>query len=131
MIQPIRFLVYTLHTRFGVMEYIKNGVIVLAILLGAMILIPGLMADKFWQGMFAWIGSPWFDFFPIVGWSRGIMSFWVHSNWILSSAFVVLYGLSYFVVLKLVIQFSSIFCAHILKSISTKMPRQVILFVFA
>ncbi|MDG1278417.1 MAG: putative ABC exporter domain-containing protein [Algoriphagus sp.] len=116
MIQPIRFLVYTLHTRFGVMEYIKNGVIVLAILLSAMILIPGLMADKFWQGMFSWIGSPWFDFFPIVGWSRGIMSFWVHSNWILSSAFVVLYGLSYFVVLKLVIQFSGYYYEDVLEA---------------
>lgn len=116
MIQPIRFLVYTLHTRFGVMEYIKNGVIILAILLSAMILIPGLMADKFWQGMFSWIGSPWFDFFPIVGWSRGIMSFWVHSNWILSSAFVVLYGLSYFVVLKLVIQFSGYYYEDVLEA---------------
>ena len=116
MIQPIRFLVYTLHTKFGIMEYIKNGVILLAIALSTMILIPGLMADKFWQGMFSWIGSPWFDFFPIVGWSRGIMSFWVHSNWILSSAFVVLYGLSYFVVLKLVIQFSGYYYEDVLEA---------------
>ncbi len=116
MIQPIRFLIYTLHTKFGVMEYIKNGVIVLAILLAGMILIPGMMAEKFWQGMFAWIGSPWFDFFPIVGWSRGIMSYWSHGNWILASGFVALYGLFYFVVMKLVIQFSGYYYEDVLEA---------------
>jgi len=116
LIQPIRFLVYTLHTKFGVMEYIKNGVIVLAIGLSAMILIPGLMAEKFWQGMFAWVASPWFDLFPVVGWSRGIMSFWTHENWILSGAFVALYGLFYYVVLKLVIQFSGYYYEDVLEA---------------
>ncbi len=116
MIQPIRFLVYTLHTKFGVMDYIKNGVLVLAILLGAVILIPGLMADQFWQGMFSWIVSPWFDFFPIVGWSRGIMSYWSSGNWIISAAFVAIYGLFYFVVLKLVIQFSGYYYEDVLEA---------------
>ena len=116
LIQPIRFLVYTLHTKFGVMEYIKNGVLMLAVLLGGMILIPGLMAEKFWQGMFAWVVSPWFDLFPIVGWSRGVMSFWSHGNWILSLAFVALYGLFYYVVLKLVIQFSGYYYEDVLEA---------------
>lgn len=115
LIQPIRFLVYTLHTKYGILEYIKIGVIILAILLGGMILIPGLMAEKFWQGMFSWIASPWFDLFPIVGWSRGIMSFWSQENWILSSAFVGLYCLFYFVVLKLVIQFSGYYYEDVLE----------------
>jgi hypothetical protein len=116
LIQPIRFLVYTLHTKYGILEYIKIGVVVLAILLGGMILIPGLMAEKFWQGMFSWIASPWFDLFPIVGWSRGIMSYWSHENWLLSSAFVGLYCLFYFVVLKLVIQFSGYYYEDVLEA---------------
>lgn len=116
LIQPIRFLVYTLHTKYGILEYIKSGVAVLAILLGGMILIPGLMAEKFWQGMFSWIASPWFDLFPIVGWSRGIMSYWSHENWLLSSAFVGLYCLFYFVVLKLVIQFSGYYYEDVLEA---------------
>jgi hypothetical protein len=115
LIQPIRFLVYTLHTKFGILEYIKTGVIILAILLSGMILIPGLMADKFWQGMFSWIASPWFNLFPIVGWSRGILSYWSQENWILSSAFVGLYCLFYFVVLKLVIQFSGYYYEDVLE----------------
>lgn len=116
LIQPIRFLVYTLHTKYGVMEYIKNGIIVLAILLGALVLIPGLMAEKFWQGMFLWIASPWFNLFPIVGWSRGIMSYWSGENWILSSAFVGLYCVFYFVILKLVIQFSGYYYEDVLEA---------------
>ena len=116
LIQPIRFLVYTLHTKYGILEYIKNGLVILAILLGGMILIPGLMAEKFWQGMFSWIASPWFDLFPIVGWSRGIMSYWSHENWLLSSAFVGLYCLFYFVVLKLVIQFSGYYYEDVLEA---------------
>src|SRR5690606_22060129 len=73
-VSPIKFLVYTLNSKYDVMEYIRTGVIALAVLLSGMIIIPGLMAEIFWQGMFAWISSPWFDFFPIVGWSRGIAS---------------------------------------------------------
>src|SRR5690606_21373235 len=83
-ISPIKFLVYTLNSNYNVMEYIRTGVIVLAVLLSGMIIIPGLMAERFWQGMFAWITSPWFDFFPIVGWSRGIGTFILHQNAILS-----------------------------------------------
>lgn len=116
MISPIKFLVYTLHTKYGVMEYIRNGVVALAIILGAMVIIPGLLADKFWQGMFAWISSPWFDFFPIVGWSRGIISYLSHSNVILSLGFIVLYGVAYFIVLKLVIRFAGYYYEDVLEA---------------
>lgn len=114
MISPIRFLVYTLHTKYGVIEYIRTGVVILGVLLGAMILIPGLMAEKFWQGMFSWIVSPWFDFFPLVGWSRGIASYLFHQNLILSLAFITLYALAYFVVVKLVIQFAGYYYEDVL-----------------
>ena len=53
MIFPIRFLIYTVHAKYGIMEYIRGGIIGLGIGLSLMVLIPGLMADKFWQGMFA------------------------------------------------------------------------------
>lgn len=124
MISPLRFLIYTLHTRYGVMEYIKNGIIALSVLLGGMILIPGLMAEKFWQGMFSWISSPWFDFFPIVGWSKGIMSFLSHGNWILSLAFVGLYVLGYFVVLRLVLNSAGYYYEDVLEATQTNEEQQ-------
>lgn len=119
MISPIRFLVYTLHTKYQVMEYIRTGVIVLGIALSAMILIPGLMAEKFWQGMFSWISSPWFDFFPLVGWSRGIASYLSHQNLLLSFSFIALYALAYFVVVKLVIQFAGYYYEDVLEATNT------------
>jgi len=113
-ISPIKFLVYTLNSKYNVMEYIRTGVIVLAVLLSGMIIIPGLMAERFWQGMFAWITSPWFDFFPIVGWSRGIGTFILHQNAILSIGFVALYGIAYCVILKLVIRFAGYYYEDVL-----------------
>ena len=114
MISPIRFLVYTLHTKYGVMEYIRGGVIALGLILALMILIPGLMAEKFWQGMFSWIVSPWFDLFPLVGWSRGIFNYLSHQNALLSTAYIALYGIAYYVVLKLVIQFAGYYYEEVL-----------------
>ncbi|MDR7132257.1 hypothetical protein J2X69_004624 [Algoriphagus sp. 4150] len=115
-VSPIKFLVYTLNTKYDVMEYIRTGVIALAIILSGMIVVPGMLAEKFWQGMFAWIGSPWFDFFPIVGWSRGIASYLAHENAILSIGFIVLYGIAYFVILKLVIQFAGYYYEDVLEA---------------
>ncbi|MBB6328835.1 hypothetical protein FHS59_004494 [Algoriphagus iocasae] len=116
MIFPLRFLIYTLHTKYGVMEYIKIGVTVLGVLLGLMILIPGLMADKFWQGMFSWVSSPWFNLFPIVGWSRGIMSYVWDQNALLALCFIALYALAYFSIVKLVIQFSGYYYEDVLEA---------------
>ncbi len=115
-ISPIKFLVYTLNTKFDVMEYIRIGVIILAVLLSGMIIIPGLMAEKFWQGMFTWISSPWFDFFPIVGWSRGIASYLGHGNAVISIGFILLYGISYFAILKLVIRFAGYYYEDVLEA---------------
>ncbi|MCE7054755.1 putative ABC exporter domain-containing protein [Algoriphagus sp. AGSA1] len=115
-LSPIKFLVYTLNTKYDVMEYIRSGVIVLAILLAGMIIVPGLLADKFWQGMFAWISSPWFDFFPLVGWSRGIGSYLAHDNVVLSVGFILLYGIAFFVILKLVIRFAGYYYEDVLEA---------------
>jgi hypothetical protein len=116
MISPIRFLVYTLHAKYGVLEHIRTGVLVLGIFLGLIILIPGLMADKFWQGMFSWIASPWFDFFPLVGWSRGIMGYVFDGNALVSSLFVGLYVLAFYTVIKLVIQFAGYYYEDVLEA---------------
>jgi hypothetical protein len=116
MISPIRFLVYTLHTKYGVMEYIRTGVFVLGLGLGLMILIPGLMADRFWQGMFSWIASPWFDFFPLVGWSRGIMGYVFSENLLISLLFIGLYFLAFYTVVKLVIQFAGYYYEDVLEA---------------
>ncbi|MEB2781859.1 putative ABC exporter domain-containing protein [Algoriphagus sp. C2-6-M1] len=115
-VSPIKFLVYTLNTKYDVMEYIRTGVIILAILLSGLVIIPGLLAEKFWQGMFAWITSPWFDFFPIVGWSRGIASYLSHENAILSIGFIALYGIAYFAILKLVIRFAGYYYEDVLEA---------------
>ncbi|MHA7130060.1 putative ABC exporter domain-containing protein [Algoriphagus namhaensis] len=116
MISPIRFLVYTLHTKYGIMEYIRNGVILLGVILAAMIMIPGLMAEKFWQGMFSWIASPWFDFFPLVGWSRGIVGYLSHQNALLSTCFIGIYAVAYFVVVKLVLLYSGYYYEDVLEA---------------
>ncbi len=115
MIFPLRFLIYTLHTKYGIMDFIRTGISILGIALGLVILIPGLMAEKFWQGMFSWISSPWFNFFPVVGWSRGIMSYVWDQNIILASGFLILYGLAYFSVVKLVIKFSGYYYEDVLE----------------
>jgi len=106
LISPVRFLIYTLHTRFGILEQLRVGVLVLGVLISALILIPGFLAPVFWEGMFAWIISPWFDLFPVVGWSRGMMSYFLNGNLILSSTYLLLFGITYYVVVKLVIQYS-------------------------
>ncbi|GAA0879441.1 putative ABC exporter domain-containing protein [Algoriphagus jejuensis] len=119
MIFPIRFLIYTLHTKYGVMDYIRGGVIGLGITLGLLILIPGLQADKFWQGMSTWIVSPWFDLFPLVGWSRGIIGYASHGNLLLACGYLGLYGLAYFTVVKLVIRFAGYYYEDVLEATKT------------
>ena len=106
LITPVRFLIYTLHTRFGILEHLRAGVLVLGVLISALVLIPGFLAPKFWEGMFAWITSPWFDLFPVVGWSRGMMSYFLNGNLMVSSSYLLLFGLTYYAVVKLVIQYS-------------------------
>ncbi len=119
MIFPIRFLIYTIHTKYGIMEYIRGGIIGLGLVLVGMILIPGFMAEKFWQGMFSWIASPWFDLFPIVGWSRGILAYVSHENLVLACSFISLYALTYFTVVKLVIRFAGYYYEDVLEATKT------------
>lgn len=116
MLSPIKFLIYTLNTKYGILPQIKQGILSLAVVLGLMVLIPGLMAEKFWQGMFAWIGSKWFDFFPIVGWSRGIFTFLTHENHWIALGFILVYGIAFFLILKLVILHSGAYYEDVLDS---------------
>jgi hypothetical protein len=115
-ISPIRFLIYTLNTKYGILPYIRNGIFILGIVLALMVMIPGLMAEKFWQGMFAWIGSPWFDFFPLVGWSRGILSFVSHGNVWIPLGFSLAYIISFFLILFLVIAHAGAYYEDVLES---------------
>lgn len=116
LLSPIRFLIYTLHTKYDILEQIKTLITVLSVILGTMVLIPGLMAEKFWQGMFSWIASPWFDLFPFVGWSRGMIGYVFHQNLILSLAFFGLYALTYYVIVRLVIQFAGYYYEDVLEA---------------
>jgi hypothetical protein len=123
LIFPLRFLIYTLHTRFGILGQLRVGVLVLGVLLVLLIVIPGFMAPVFWKGMFSWIASPWFDLFPIVGWSRGMMAYFLNGNWILSTTYLVLYAVTYFAVVKLVIQFSGHYYEDVLDATQTNEDR--------
>jgi hypothetical protein len=116
MLSPIRFLVYTLNTKYEILPYIKAGVFGLGIALGAMVVIPGLMAEKFWMGMFAWIGGKWFDFFPLVGWSRTIFTYISHENLWLSLGFIAIYIITFLIILKLVLIHSGYYYEDVLES---------------
>lgn len=116
MLSPIRFLIYTLHTKFGILEPLKNGLIGIGVLLGLLVLIPGLMADVFWKGMFSWLASPWFDLLPLVGWSRGMISYAMHQNLWLVLAYSGLYILCYFLIVRLVIHFSGYYYEDVLEA---------------
>ncbi|MBW3468736.1 putative ABC exporter domain-containing protein [Arthrospiribacter ruber] len=115
-LSPIRFLIYTLHTKYDILEHVKRGVFGLGIILGAMILIPGLQAEKFWQGMFAWIGSPWFDFFPLVGWSRAIITYLGHESIWTVLGFISVYFLSFLLIVQQVISHSGHYYEDVLES---------------
>lgn len=115
-LSPIKFLVYTLHTKYDILGYFKTGVFSLGIILGLMILVPGLMAEKFWQGMFLWIASPWFDFFPLIGWSRAILTFAGHQNIWIVIGFISVYALTFFMILKLVLVHSGYYYEDVLDS---------------
>lgn len=123
LISPLRFLIYTLHTRFGILGQLRVGVLVLGVLLALLIVIPGFMAPVFWKGMFSWITSPWFDLFPVVGWSRGMMAYFLNGNWVLSTTYLLLYGITYFAVVKLVIQFSGHYYEDVLDATQTNEDR--------
>lgn len=113
---PIRFLIYTLHTKYHVMPIVRQVVFGLGTLVGLMVLIPGLMAETFWKGMFAWISSPWFDFFPLVGWSRAISSYIAHENIFISLGFVAVYVLTFVMIVKLVIHHAGEYYEDVLES---------------
>ncbi len=115
-LSPIKFLIYTLNTKFGILSHIRNGIFITAAILGLMIIIPGMMAEKFWQGMFAWIGSKWFDFFPIVGWSRAIFGYLGHENLGISLGFILVYALAFFLILRMVLIHAGYYYEDVLES---------------
>jgi hypothetical protein len=123
LIFPLRFLIYTLNTRFDILDSLRVGIVVLGVALATLVLLPGFRAPVFYEGMFAWISSPWFDLFPVVGWSRGMMSYFVTGNWLLSLSYLLLYCLSYFAVVKLVIQYAGHYYEDVLDSTQSNEDR--------
>jgi hypothetical protein len=115
-LSPIRFLIYTLNTKYNILPFIKNGVFGLGFILGLMVLIPGLMAEKFWQGMFEWIGSAWFDFFPLVGWSRGILTYLGHEKIGIAMGFISVYFLSFILIVQVVLSNAGMYYEDVLES---------------
>lgn len=116
MLSPIKFLIYTLNTKFGILPQIKAGIFGLGILLVLMVVVPGLMAEKFWQGMFAWISADWFSLFPLVGWSRGIFGYLYHGNLWISLGFIIAYIVMFLGVLKLVLVHSDEYYEDVLET---------------
>lgn len=123
LIFPLRFLIYTLNTRFDILDTLRVAIIVLGVALATLVLLPGFRAPVFYEGMFAWISSPWFDLFPVVGWSRGMMSYFVTGNWLLSLSYLLLYCFSYFAVVKLVIQYAGHYYEDVLDSTQSNEDR--------
>lgn len=123
LIFPLRFLIYTLNTRFQILEVLRLGIFIVGLGMALMVIVPGVIAEKFWEGMFAWVASPWFDLVPIVGWSKGMMSYFVTGNWILSSSYLLLYILTYFTVVKLVIRFSGYYYEDVLDATQSNEDR--------
>ena len=124
MLSPIKFLIYTINTKFGILPHIKAGIFALGIILAMMVVIPGLMAEKFWQGMFAWISADWFSLFPLVGWSRGIFGYLYHGNIWISLGFVLPYLILFFVVLKLVLHHSDEYYEDVLETTQSNEDRK-------
>lgn len=122
-LSPIKFLIYTLNTKYHILPTIKGVIVGLGFMLALMILIPGLMAEEFWKGMFLWIASPWFDFFPLVGWSRAITSYLGHENLWIVGGFVSAYILLFLVIVQQVIYHSGYYYEDVLES--TKSNEQV------
>ncbi|MCH7409202.1 putative ABC exporter domain-containing protein [Belliella sp. DSM 111904] len=120
MLFPLKFLIYTLHTKYNVLDYVKRGVFGLGLILFLMMVIPGVMAEKFWHGMFAWIASPWFDFFPLVGWSRAIILYPSHENIWLVIGFSTVYFLVFGIVLYTVVIHSGYYYEDVLESTKSK-----------
>ncbi|MFN5331850.1 MAG: putative ABC exporter domain-containing protein [Bacteroidota bacterium] len=123
LIFPLRFLIYTLNTRFQIIEGLRLVIFLVGLGMALVVIIPGLMAEKFWEGMFAWVASPWFDLVPIVGWSKGMMSYFFTGNWILSTCFLMLYVLTYFTIVKLVIRFSGYYYEDVLDATQSNEDR--------
>ncbi|KEO74469.1 putative ABC exporter domain-containing protein [Anditalea andensis] len=116
MLSPIKFLIYTLNTKYGILPQIKLGILAMGVILALMIVIPGILADKFWQGMFAWISADWFSLFPLVGWSRGIFGYLYHRNFWISLCFMLPYLVLFFIVLKLVLVHSDEYYEDVLET---------------
>lgn len=115
-LSPIRFLIYTLHTKYGVIPQVKSGILIAGILILIVLLIPGLRAESFYEGVFAWVASPWFDLFPLVGWSRGILMYVVHENGWKVFGLIGCYALSYGLILKMVLKNSGHYYEDVLES---------------
>ncbi|WP_304516765.1 putative ABC exporter domain-containing protein [Cecembia rubra] len=119
-LSPIKFLLYTLNTKYHIYPLVKKILVIFSILLGVMILIPGLRAEKFWEGMFAWVGSPWFDFFPLVGWSRAMVLFLDNGDILKLAGFTLAYVMLSILLIKLVIIHSGQYYEDVLESTKSK-----------
>jgi hypothetical protein len=119
-LSPLRFLIYTLNTKFDILPQVKKGVLILGGVLGLMIVLPGLLAERFIDGAFSWIGAPWFDYFPFVGWSRGILLFLGHENWIKLLVLIFAYVLAYTGIVKLVLAHAGMYYEDVLESTQSK-----------
>ncbi len=119
-LSPLRFLIFTLNTKFGILSQVKKGVIALAILLGMMIVVPGILSENFMEGAFSWIGAPWFDYFPFVGWSRGILMYLGHENWVKLILLITAYAFSYTLIVKLVLTHAGMYYEDVLESTQSK-----------
>ncbi|EIM75745.1 hypothetical protein A3SI_12409 [Nitritalea halalkaliphila LW7] len=115
-LSPIKFLIYTLNTRYQRPDRIRQVLWGVIILLALAVGIPGLLAETFYIGMFSWLGSPYFEFFPFIGWSRGLISYLFEQNLWRSAAFLGVYSLSFIGLIRLVIHFAGDYYEDVLET---------------
>jgi hypothetical protein len=115
-LSPIRFLIYTLHTKYGIKPHVKAGIFICGILILFMILIPGLLSENFYEGVFSWIASPWFDLFPLVGWSRGMLTYVSHENLWKVLGLLICYVAAYGLILGMVLKHAGHYYEDVLES---------------
>ncbi|MCC5920636.1 MAG: putative ABC exporter domain-containing protein [Cyclobacteriaceae bacterium] len=69
---PLQFLVFILNTKFNIEKPLKLGIRLSIGGVAALIAIPAALNDEPWKGAIQWISADGFNYFPIVGWARGI-----------------------------------------------------------
>ncbi|WP_226390979.1 putative ABC exporter domain-containing protein [Penaeicola halotolerans] len=117
---PIKFLFYALVTKRGIGTILKVTVWSLIVMIAGLVFVPALLAENFWEGAFSVIGSEAFNYFPIVGWCRGIGLFFIHQNIYEAALYFGLMLATFFIILYAILANADDYYEDVLESTSSK-----------